>query len=134
MYLIETGRLRLRPLTENDREAVYSVLLRKEIMEPMHLPATIQFADGWLHRQMELYEARGSANWYLERREDGAFIGLMGVVPSKIHGVECAELGYLSAALELYHKAASLVSCSPQKCACSAALRRFDRSKLDSAV
>ena len=61
----------------------------------MHLPATSEFADDWLARQMERYEIHGPANWYAERKEDGAFIGVMGVILSEIHGAKCAELGYL---------------------------------------
>lgn len=95
MYLIETERLRLRRLTEEDREAVHSVLLNKEIMDPMHLPVSGAFADDWLHRMIAHYQTHGPANWYAERKEDGAFIGIMGVILSEIDGVSCAELGYL---------------------------------------
>ena len=95
MHIIETKRLRLRRLTESDREAIHSVLLNEEIMRPMHLPATAEFADKWLQRQIHRYETHGPANWYAERKTDGAFIGIMGVILSEIHGVKCAELGYL---------------------------------------
>lgn len=95
MYIIETERLRLRRLTEEDRPAVHSVLLDKRIMHPMHLPATEEFADGWLQRQIERYQTHGPANWYAERREDGAFVGIIGLFLSEIHGAQCAELGYL---------------------------------------
>ena len=95
MYLIETERLRLRRLTEDDREAVHSVLLNESVMNPMHLPADESFADDWLRRMLERYETHGPANWYAERKEDGAFVGVMGVILSEINGVNCAELGYL---------------------------------------
>lgn len=95
MYIIETERLRLRRLTKDDREAVYSVLLDPAVMNPMHLPITEDFADDWLQRQIDRYETHGPANWYAERRDDGAFIGIIGVFLSEIHGAQCAELGYL---------------------------------------
>ena len=95
MYIIQTDRLRLRRLTEADREAVYSVLLNEEIMSAMHLPCSRQFADEWLDRQIRRYETHGPANWYAERREDGAFVGIIGLILSEINGVRCAELGYL---------------------------------------
>jgi len=95
MYIIETERLRLRRLTEKDRSAVHSVLLDERIMNPMHLPATEEFADGWLQRQIERYQTHGPANWCAERREDGAFIGIIGLFLSEIRGAQCAELGYL---------------------------------------
>ena len=95
MFIIETERLRLRRLTEADREAVHSVLLNEKIMRPMHLPASAEFADDWLARQIQRYETHGPANWYAERKDDGAFIGIMGVILSEIHGAKCAELGYL---------------------------------------
>lgn len=95
MYIIETERLRLRRLTLNDRKAVYSVLLNKEIMDAMHLPASEEFADDWLRRQIERYETHGPANWYAERKEDGAFVGIMGLILTEAGGAKCAELGYL---------------------------------------
>lgn len=95
MLILETERLRLRRLTEDDREAVHSVLLNEEIMQPMHLPACTEFADDWLARQIQRYETHGPANWYAERKADGAFIGIMGLILSEIHGAKCAELGYL---------------------------------------
>lgn len=95
MYIIETERLRLRRLTEEDRKAVHSVLLNESVMSPMHLPADESFADDWLRRMLERYETHGPANWYAERKEDGAFIGIMGIILSEISGAVCAELGYL---------------------------------------
>lgn len=95
MYIIETDRLRLRRLTLPDREAVLSVLLNEGVMSAMHLPCSEEFADEWLQRQIDRYETHGSANWYAERREDGAFIGIIGLIQTEINGVACAELGYL---------------------------------------
>lgn len=95
MYIIETERLRLRRLTNDDRKAVYSVLLNKEIMDAMHLPASEEFADDWLSRQISRYETHGPANWYAERKEDGAFVGIMGLILTEAGGAKCAELGYL---------------------------------------
>ena len=95
MYIIETDRLRLRRLTLDDRESVHSVLMNEEIMSAMHLPCSEEFADQWIQRMIARYESHGPANWYAERREDGAFIGVMGLVTNEVNGVLCAELGYL---------------------------------------
>ena len=95
MYILETERLRLRRMTLSDRENVYSVLLNKEIMSAMHLPASLEFADEWLGRMIARYKSDGPANWYAERKEDGAFIGIIGLVTSEINGALVAELGYL---------------------------------------
>ena len=95
MYLIETERLRLRRLTETDRKAVHSVLLNKEIMDPMHLPASEAFADDWLQRMIAHYKTHGAANWYAEQKKDGAFVGIMGLILTETGGAKCAELGYL---------------------------------------
>lgn len=95
MYIIETGRLRLRRLTLSDREAVLSVLLNKGVMSAMRLPCSEEFAHEWLQRQIDRYETHGPANWYAERREDGAFIGIIGLIQTEINDVACAELGYL---------------------------------------
>ena len=95
MYVIETERLRLRRLTPSDRADVLSVLTNEAIMSAMHLPASEEFADQWMRRMIDRYKSHGSANWYAERRADGRFVGIIGVVMSEIDGVRCAELGYL---------------------------------------
>ena len=95
MYIIETARPRLRRFTPADRPDVLSVLTDEKIMSAMHLPASEEFADQWLKRMMDRYQSHGPANWYAERRQDGAFIGVIGLIESEINGVHCAELGYL---------------------------------------
>ena len=95
MCIIETDRLRLRRLTLDDRSAVHSVLMNEAVMSAMHLPCTEQFADQWLERMIARYKSHGPANWYAERKADGAFIGIIGLVTSEIDGISVAELGYL---------------------------------------
>lgn len=95
MYIIETKRLRLRRLTESDRADVYSVLLNRDVMAAMHLPCSEDFAGGWLQRMISRYETHGPANWYAERKSDGAFVGLIGLMLAEENGVRIAELGYL---------------------------------------
>ena len=95
MYILETDRLRLRRLTLQDRADIHSVLLDARIMTAMHLPCSEEFADQWLARQIALYETHGTANWYAERKADGAFIGIMGLMTHEMNGASVAELGYL---------------------------------------
>jgi len=94
MYIFETDRLLFRRLTHDDRETVASALKDERVMTPMHLPVSEEFIDEWLERMLCLYETSGAANWYVERREDGLFVGIMGVVVSETDSATIAELGY----------------------------------------
>lgn len=95
MYILETDRLRLRRLTLQDRADIHSVLLDAHTMTVMHLPCSEKFADQWLNRQIAQYKSHMPANWYVERKADGAFLGIMGLNLTEADGVRCAELGYL---------------------------------------
>jgi len=95
MHIIETERLRLRPLTASDRADAASVLLNREVMDAMCLPATEEFADKWLADMLEYEQETGFAHRYAERKADGRFIGIVGLLPYSMEDSLCAELGYM---------------------------------------
>ena len=95
MHIIDTERLRLRPLTLTDREDVFSVLLNHEVMDAMCLPATEEFATQWLSDMIEWEQEYGCAHRHVSRKEDGAFVGIIGLMPYSMEDSLCAELGYL---------------------------------------
>ena len=95
MYILETDRLRMRRFTPEDRQSIASVLMDEEIMRAMHLPPNDDFVDSWLQRMLARYESHGPANWYVERKEDGAFVGIMGVMADQANGMVIAEVGWV---------------------------------------
>lgn len=95
MHILETERLYLRPLTSDDRADVATVLLNPEVMRSMDLPATEEFMDKWLDDMIQWRNEYGFAHCHVSRKEDGQFIGIMGLLPNPVDDALCAELGYL---------------------------------------
>ncbi len=79
--MIETERLILRPWREADRAPFAALNADPEVME--HFPAVLtrEESDAAVDRQVAALAAHGSAFLALERREDGAFLGFVGVKP-----------------------------------------------------
>jgi RimJ/RimL family protein N-acetyltransferase len=80
--ITETTRLRLRELQPGDAQFIYDLL---------HEPGWLRFignktvhdldgARAYIERQHVSYEANGFGLWVMERREDGAPVGLSGLL------------------------------------------------------
>lgn len=95
MYIIETERLRLRAFTEDDRDAVASILLDRETTRLMRLSITEEFVDQWLERAISRMENDGCSHLYAERKEDGRFVGVIGAAAALVGETQYAELGYM---------------------------------------
>jgi len=94
-YFLETGRLRFRPLTHDDRADVAALLKDEETMRRMHFHSTDELILAWLVRAIERNESRGYSHWHVSRKEDDCFVGIIGVIPEPVEGVEYTGLGYL---------------------------------------
>src|SRR5438067_11497869 len=78
--MLETERLLLRKPRLEDAEAAREYLFDPEVMrfiggvdpDPDPLPVVERWLEGW--------EANGFGHFVLERREDGAFLGRIGVI------------------------------------------------------
>jgi len=91
---IETDRLRLREMREDDYDALYAVLGDAENMR--HYPYTFDEARvrGWIARNIERYRVFGFGLWAVELRETGEMIGDCGLSMQIIHGEIRPEIGY----------------------------------------
>jgi RimJ/RimL family protein N-acetyltransferase len=81
MTVIETDRLRLRPLRESDLDAYAAMLGDPEIMRYLGDGRTLDREDAWRHLAMLLghWTLRGFGTWALEERGTGAFVGRAGL-------------------------------------------------------
>ena len=92
--LIETERLLLRELKENDFDGLYKVLADPDIMQ--HYPYTFDKArvKNWIQRNIERYRIFGFGLWAVCLKETGEIIGDCGLTMQLIHGQIRPEIGY----------------------------------------
>ena len=94
MVKIETGRLFLREMVENDFEPLRRVLGDRDIMR--HYP--YEFDDerirSWIARNRERYRIFGFGLWAVCRKDTGEMIGDCGLTMQIIDGQIRPEIGY----------------------------------------
>lgn len=91
---IETKRLVLREMNEDDFGALYEVLGDSDIMQ--HYPYTFDEnrVRGWISRNIERYRVFGFGLWAVVLKETGEVIGDCGLTMQNINGFIRPEIGY----------------------------------------
>ena len=92
--ILETNRLILREMTEDDFEALYRVLADSAIMQ--HYPYTFDEARvrGWIERNRERYRVFGFGLWAVCLKVTGEMIGDCGLTMQMINDQIKPEIGY----------------------------------------
>ena len=92
--ILETKRLILRELEQEDYEDLYKILADSDIMQ--HYPYTFDEARvrNWITRNRERYEKDGFGLWAVVLKETGEMIGDCGITLQNIHGQMLPEVGY----------------------------------------
>jgi len=93
---IESKRLILRPWKEADRQPFADMSADKDVMEYL-LPLKPHDAyHTWIDRQIENHERRGMCFWAVEAKQDGAFVGAVGLLPVtyEAHFTPAVEVGW----------------------------------------
>ncbi len=92
--MIETERLFLREMTEEDFAALYAILSDSDIMR--HYPYAFDEArvHNWISRNIERYEVFGFGLWAVCLKESGEMIGDCGLTMQNINGFIRPEIGY----------------------------------------
>lgn len=96
--MIETERLILRELREEDFEALFSVLADSDILR--HSPYTFdeKRVRNWIAKNRARYGVWGFGLWAVVWRETGEMIGDCGLTVQEIDGAFCPEISYHIAA------------------------------------
>ena len=91
---IETNRLILREMTEEDYDALFAVLADSDIMQ--HYPYTFdeKRIRNWIERNMERYRIFGFGLWAVCLKDTGEMIGDCGLTMQLIGSVIKPEIGY----------------------------------------
>lgn len=92
--VIETERLYLREMTENDFEALNKISADSDIMQ--HYPYVFDEARvrNWIQRNMDRYRIFGFGLWAVCLKESGEMIGDCGLTMQLINGQIKPEIGY----------------------------------------
>ena len=94
MMIIETDRLYIREMTENDFDALYLILSDANIMQ--HYPYAFDEVRvrNWIQRNIERYRIFGFGLWAVCLKETGEMIGDCGLTMQLINGQIKPEIGY----------------------------------------
>lgn len=92
--IIETERIFLREMNQNDFDALYKVLADPEIMQ--HYPYSFdeERVRAWIDRNVKRYEIFDFGLWAVCLKENGEMIGDCGLTMQNIGGVIKPEIGY----------------------------------------
>lgn len=92
--IIETERLFLREMTENDLDALYKVLSDRNIMQYYPYAFDESKVRSWIQRNIERYRVFGFGLWAVCLKETGETIGDCGLTMQLINGQIKPEIGY----------------------------------------
>lgn len=92
--IVETDRLFLRQMNEDDFDALYLVLTDTEIMQ--HYPYIFdeKKVREWIERNMNRYKENGFGLWAVCLKKTGEMIGDCGLTLQNIDGEMLPEIGY----------------------------------------
>jgi ribosomal-protein-alanine N-acetyltransferase len=79
--MIQTDRLILRPWREADRPALAAMNADPEVMHDFPAPLSRAESDVKLDRYQSAIDRLGFGRWAIERREDAALLGYVGMMP-----------------------------------------------------
>lgn len=92
--IIQTDRLILRDMTENDYDALHAILTDPEAMQHYPKPYDDAGVHRWITWTLDNYARYGFGLWAVTLKETGEFIGDCGITMQPIHGQWLPEIGY----------------------------------------
>lgn len=96
MFILETERLGLRKMTQEDFPALCRILQDAEVMYAYEHAFSDTEVQEWLDRQLHRYEEYGNFGlWAVVLKETGEMIGQCGLTMQDADGKQVLEIGYL---------------------------------------
>ncbi|MGN0352488.1 MAG: GNAT family N-acetyltransferase, partial [Roseburia sp.] len=93
--ILETQRLYLREITQNDYEALSKILRDEKAMYAYNGAFNEEETQGWLDKQIARYKEYGFGLWAVILKETDEMIGQCGLTMQPWNGEEVLEIGYL---------------------------------------
>jgi RimJ/RimL family protein N-acetyltransferase len=94
-FALETDRLLLREMSQDDLDFVATMLADPEVMRFYPKCYSREEAAGWIERQLGRYARDGHGLWLVLQRETGQPVGQVGLTLQQVNGVDEPEVGYL---------------------------------------
>ena len=91
---LKTERLFLREMTENDFDALYTVLADSDIMHHYSYTFDCARVGNWIARNIDRYRVFGFGLWAVCLISTGEMIGDCGLTMQNINGTILPEIGY----------------------------------------
>lgn len=92
--ILETPRLILREMTENDHNALYAVIGDAQNMKYYQAPYDDAGTDRWIRWCVDSYAENGFGLWAVCLKETGEMIGDCGISMQNIDGATLPEVGF----------------------------------------
>jgi [ribosomal protein S5]-alanine N-acetyltransferase len=92
--ILETERLRLRPLVPTDAKALHRIQSDPDHMRFYPHPFSVDETQEWIARVQERYERDGFGLLAVDDRTTGAFLGNVGPMVQVVDGVDEVEIGW----------------------------------------
>ena len=92
--ILETERLILREMAEEDFEALHAIFCDAETMQHYPAPFDAEKTRSWIARNQERYVELGFGLWAVVLKETGEVIGDCGLTLQNIDGESVPEIGY----------------------------------------
>ena len=93
--ILETPRLLLREMTQQDLPDLAEMLLDPAVMYAYEHTFTQQEVEEWLKRQQQRYARHGFGLWAAVDRRTSQMVGQAGITIQDCQGVSVPEVGYL---------------------------------------
>jgi len=93
--MIETKRLYMREMTQDDYDALCRILQDPEVMYAYDGPFSDEEAQAWLDKQLYRYATDGLGLLAVVLKETGEMIGQCGITMQEYGGGLIPEIGYL---------------------------------------
>ena len=95
MRIIETERLYLREMVENDYDDLCEILQDKDVMYSWEHAFSEEETREWLEKQLKRYKEYGFGLWALIEKKTEIFVGQCGLMIQNDIGKEYIEISYL---------------------------------------
>ena len=91
---LQTNRLILRELTDEDFDSLFEILSDPEVMKYYPKPFDADRVNGWIKWNQENYKKYGFGLWAVCLKDFGKLIGDCGITIQNIDGELLPEIGY----------------------------------------
>ncbi len=93
-WVLETSRLRLRPFTLEDADALVPLVSDPRVMRFGPGVKTGTAIEQWIQRWIDCYATHGFGQWATVLKGEDRLVGAIGLIPQVVDGVDEVEIGY----------------------------------------